>query len=58
MQQPNRAECPPQRDAATDQSFMQKLFGGGESIPTAPKYVPASHEDSNLDQRVRESGEW
>jgi hypothetical protein len=58
MQQPTRAESPPQRDAVTDRSFIQKLFGASDAHPEAQNFAAQQPEDSNLDQRVRESGEW
>ncbi len=57
MQQPDSAQSPPQRDAAADWSLVQKMFGSKDRAPIQQRSsVPP--DDSDLDQRVRESGEW
>lgn len=58
MQQPFRAESPPQRDAAADRSLVQKFFGSAEPARAPQRIAEPPQEDNDLDQRVRQSGEW
>ena len=58
MQQLKIAEYPQQRDVALAGTFVQRLFNWGAQIPLQTPSNADQFEDSNLDQRVRESGEW
>lgn len=58
MQQLKMAESPQQREAALAGTFVQRLFQWGAPVPTQTPSNADQFEDSNLDQRVRESGEW
>ena len=58
MQQLHLAESPQQREAALAGTFVQRLFQWGAPATTQTPSNADQFEDSNLDQRVRESGEW
>ena len=58
MQQLKMAESPQQREVALASTFVQKLFHWGSQNPNQTPSNADQFEDSNLDQRVRESGEW
>lgn len=58
MQQLKMAESPQQREVALAGTFVQRLLHWGTQIPSQTPSNADQFEDSNLDQRVRESGEW
>jgi hypothetical protein len=58
MQQLKIAERPQQRDAELAGTFMQRLVGLGAQRTDQKPSNADLFDNRELDQRVRESGEW
>jgi hypothetical protein len=58
MQQFKIAERPQLADAELSRSFIQRLIHWGEPAPVQAPSNAEVFDDRDLDQRVRESGEW
>ena len=58
MQQRKEAESYQPQDSKIAGSLVQRILGFGlHTVPTQPSNADM-FEDSNLDERVRASGEW
>ena len=58
MQHQYFAESPQQRDAVLANTFVQRLFHWNEPTPLKTPVREDQFDAVDLDQRVRESGEW
>ena len=60
MQQIKTVAEPPQQKAVLESSFAQRLMGWGVQVTHLTPSNAERFEDSqlDLDQRVRQSGEW
>ena len=58
MQQLKEVESYPPQDGRVSSSLVQRILGLGlQTLPSQPSNAD-TFEDSKLDERVRESGEW
>ena len=59
LPQPTKAaRPPPQQGLVASNSFLNRFAGFGVQRPIQTLKVPVQLDNTDLDKRVRESGEW